>query len=255
MTVFGEYANFYDHIYQDKDYQKECDILELIFRKFAKKKVITILDLGCGTGNHSFILHERGYDLTGVDCSQKMLNLARKKSAKLNIKKGISFKKGDIRYLRLNKKFDAVIMMFAVLGYQTKNEDIYNALSTVRRHLKKDGIFIFDVWYGPAVLVQKPSNRIKNIRLNDGDIVRSATTTLDTMNHICTVNYDVKYIKKRKMIDEVIESHQMRFFFPKEIEFYLKSTQLSLLKLTSFPNLEKIPDENSWNVLSIAKAI
>ena len=50
MTVFGdEYAIAYDYLYHDKDYEKECDFLEAIFRKHGKK-VNTVLDLGCGTG-------------------------------------------------------------------------------------------------------------------------------------------------------------------------------------------------------------
>ena len=47
--------------------------------------------------------------------------------------------------------------MFAVIGYQTSNDELFAALQTVRRHLKPKGLFICDFWYGPAVLKQRPT--------------------------------------------------------------------------------------------------
>lgn len=55
MEVFGkEYTRAYDHLYQDKDYAKECDFIEAVFQKYSVG-VKTILDLGCGTGGHALV--------------------------------------------------------------------------------------------------------------------------------------------------------------------------------------------------------
>jgi hypothetical protein len=62
---------------------------------------------------------------------------------------------------------DAVIMsaftIFHVFSYQTTNGDLVAALTTAKEHLNPDGILIFDCWYGPAVLSNKPTIRVKTI--------------------------------------------------------------------------------------------
>lgn len=66
MSVFQSYADYYDVLYSDKDYGAECDFLESIFGRYCNRPVRTILDLGCGTGGHTFVLAERGYQISGL---------------------------------------------------------------------------------------------------------------------------------------------------------------------------------------------
>ena len=74
---FEDYSAVYDALYRDKDYQAETDFLGEVFNKYAKSHPQTILDLGCGSGAHAFGLTRRGYRVTGVDRSERMLELAR----------------------------------------------------------------------------------------------------------------------------------------------------------------------------------
>ena len=140
--VFGkEYAHQYDTFYHNKNYEAECDLIEEVFRRYANKPVKSILDLGCGTGNHAIPLAKRGYQITGVDLSPEMITQAK---AKLQSQTSQSqfkpdFFEGDVRCLDLNQTFDVVIMMFAVLGYQLTNDDVSDTLRTVSRHLKQGG--------------------------------------------------------------------------------------------------------------------
>src|SRR5256886_15127717 len=54
LSSFGKkYSKYYDMLYADKDYDKECDYLELLFEEFASRKVRRILDVACGTGGHT----------------------------------------------------------------------------------------------------------------------------------------------------------------------------------------------------------
>lgn len=117
-AVFKQgYADQYDLFYGDKDYESECDLLERVFKRYSKEPVHTILDLGCGTGNHSIPLACRGYEVHGVDLSENMLAHALKKSQSGKINHPPVFSQGDVRSVDLGKQFDAVLMMFAVLGY------------------------------------------------------------------------------------------------------------------------------------------
>ena len=192
-----DYADHYDLFYAGKDYESECDILEEVFHRYGKGKIRTILDLGCGTGNHAFPLAKRGYEVTGVDRSGDMLANARSKLAnfKSHSQPLPMFLQGDLRSLDLGRKFDAVLMMFAVLGYQLTNEDILAALKTVRRHLEPGGLFIGDVWYGPAVLAIRPGDKIKTIPTDDGKVIRLASGKLDIYQQLATVHYHVLHLR------------------------------------------------------------
>ena len=64
--IFGALcAKTYDAIYGNKNYAHECDILEQLFE--TKSSVISILDLGCGTGGHAAELSKRDYRIAGLD--------------------------------------------------------------------------------------------------------------------------------------------------------------------------------------------
>ncbi len=253
MNVFQSYADYYDTIYQDKDYKNECNFLEAILSKYFSKSVRTILDLGCGTGGHSLILAERGFNVMGIDLSQEMLEIGRKKANEREL--NIEFIQGDIRNMELDQKFDAVISMFAVISYQITNEDLISTFKVALRHLRKNGLFIFDMWFGPAVLTQKPSGGFKVIEKGDERIIRFATPVLDILNHTVDVKYKVIKLSNNKVLDEVDEVHRVRFLFPQEIELICNMTGFKVLELCPFMNLGKIPTENDWNVTGIIRKV
>jgi SAM-dependent methyltransferase len=252
--VFGEtYSQAYDVLYQDKDYGAECDLIEHIFKRYAAKTVQSVLDIGCGTGNHSVELASRGYRVVGIDRSQEMLALALAKANAHDLP--VFFHQGDIRQFELKKTFDCCLMMFAVLGYQTKNTDIIFALNSARKHLVTDGLLIADIWYGPAVLKQRPGDRIRVVPTVQGSILRTSQGKLDVLNHLCKVNFRLWEIRERELIKEVEEEHLMRYFFPRELELFLETTGFRMVRIGAFPDFDKEPDEDTWNAMIVAKAI
>ena len=254
--AFGPiYADVYDILYYDKDYAAECDLLERLFTIYGNGAIQSVLDLGCGTGNHALLLARRGYEVVGVDRSEGMLTHARRKAARQTDGKPISFCQGDLRFIDLGREFDAVLMMFAVLSYQQGNADVVAALQTVRRHLRAGGLFIFDVWYGPAVLYQRPSQRIKVIPTENGQILRVALADLDVQRHLCIVHFHVWRLEGDRLVGKTVEHHLIRYFFPLELEFFLDCVGLKLLRLGGFPDWDQEPNETTWNVLGVAKAV
>ena len=254
--VFGTgYAGEYDELYRDKDYGAEYDVLESIFDDLFAGSVNRVLDLGCGTGNHSIELAKRGFEVTGVDLSASMLSLAEKKAALLPTPSPPpTFIEGDIRDVDLGIRFDAVLMMFAVLGYQLNNSDVLSALRAARRHLDSGGVFVCDVWYGPAVTSLRPSDRVKVVRGDDTQTIRAASGVLDTNKQRCEVSYQLWRVEGDRVVSESSESHLMRYFFEQELELFFSSVGLRLASVRSFDDPQVPPDETTWNVLVSAIA-
>jgi SAM-dependent methyltransferase len=252
--MFGSiYGGAYDALYHDKDYPTECDLIERIFQTYGDGAVRSVLDLGCGTGNHAISLAARGYEVVGVDRSESMLAHARRKLGDLGGNGRPVVQEGDIRSVDLQRRFDAALMMFAVLGYQLEDSDVLSAIRNARRHLRPGGLLLFDVWYGPAVLHQRPSDRVKEVPTADGYTVRSASAQLDIRRHICSVRFHVRQFRGGSLVGETEEIHQVRCFFPLELDRFLKSSGFALLRLGAFPDFEQDAGETTWNVLGVAR--
>ena len=253
MSEFGRnYADAYDAIYRSKDYTGEVDLIERILVRHGFNGPRRLLDLGCGTGNHALPLSERGHTVVGIDRSPAMLGQAGAKAAGARVG-SVEFHEGDIRKLDLGRRFDAVLMMFTVLGYQLEDVDLMAALATVRRHLEPGGLFIFDVWHGPAVLADRPGERQVSVAEGSTHITRKTRASLDIPRCLCRVCFDFERVDAHGRVEQWQEEHVVRYYFAQELESALAQNQLELLHLRSFPDDEAPADERAWNVIGAAR--
>jgi len=217
--VFGTYSRYYDLLYRSKDYRGEAEYVFGLIRKHAPRSR-AVLELGCGTGHHTQYLAEFGLTVTGVDRSRDMLAEAQNRAAAADDGR-LRFMEGDIRQIRLGEQFDAVVSLFHVMSYQTTNEDIRAAFATAKAHLRSGGLFIFDCWYGPAVLTDRPAVRIKRLEDETMVVTRIAEPNLRPNTNCVEVAYTV-FVKDKvgSATEEVKESHEMRYLFWPEIEVF-----------------------------------
>lgn len=250
--VFGQpYAHQYDALYGEKNYAAECDAIEQLFQRHASGQTHSLLDLGCGTGTHALMFAERGYAVTGVDRSPAMLGLARQKAERAGanrIATPPAFVEGDVRTVQLGRTFDAALMLFAVLGYQTTDADVTATMRTVASHLRPGGLFICDLWFGPAVLAIGTSDRVKVIDVPDGQLHRTSSGQIDSVHHTCRVDFKTWRVVSGKVLDESAESHTMRYFFEAELEKFFDAAGLDLCALHPFEDLNARPGNSNWNV-------
>ncbi len=255
---FGEaYASAYDRLYQDKDYAAEVHAVEAAFETYADGPVRRVLDLGCGTGGHALPLARRGYDVTGIDLSPAMIAQAR---AKAEPSLAVTFAQGDLA--RLDEavpdagSYDAALILFAVLGYLPTNAGLRSALSGVRRALRPGGLLVFDGWYGPAVLADPPGERVRVIDAGDGQtIIRAASGHLDARHHRCTVDYRLWTLDGDRVIAHAEERHEMRFFFPLELDAALDAAGFEPVALGPFPHLDRDIEDGNWTFIAAARAV
>jgi len=142
----------------------------------------------------------------------------------------LNFLQGDIRTIHLGQQFDAIISVFHVFSYQVSNEDLAAAFATVKRHLKPGGVFIFDCWYGPAVLSDRPNIRIKRLEDQESKITRIAEPIVYPNLNLVDVNYQIIIENKNtSVVEELQETHRMRYLFKPEIDKLLTDENLRLI--------------------------
>jgi SAM-dependent methyltransferase len=249
-----EFARFYDLLYSDKNYELECDLIESAVRLYALGKPSSILDAGCGSGGHAIELAKRGYKVWGIDRSEGLLARAQERASLEHVE--INFHNADLRSFDLRCKADLCISMFAVLSFQLSNGDVQQVLKQIRNHLEPGGLLICDVWHGPAVLLQRPEKRLKIARKDGLRLYRFAEPRLSVMEHTNEVKQHVLVINEadQRLVDEVVESQVVRFFFPQELTFHLEVAGFDVLKLFAFPHLERDASENDWELGFVARA-
>lgn len=255
MSVFNSlYAEHYDRLYAEKNYDIECDLVEAAIKLHGPGPTTTFLDVGCGTGGHAIGLTSRGYDVTGVDLSADMLKHAREKAVALLPSRQPTWICGDVKTFDAGKRFDVAIMMFAVVGYLTLNEDVMKGLRNIRRHLNPGSLFICDFWYGPSVLALQPSDRVRVIELPKGEVIRVTNTTLNTVQHTADVSFQLWSFGEDKLVSKTKEMHRLRYYFPQEFALLLSQSGFTIQSISAFPTLDAPLTDQTWSAFVVARA-
>ena len=131
---YTKMAEYYDTLYQNKNYDKEVSFIE----NFIDNKDCSILDAGSGTGSHAKILHKRGYNIFGFDLNKEMVKIANQK-----IKN--HFEVGDILTYKSNQRYDMIISFFAVFNHLKNYSELEKALLNMKSLLNQKGKIIIDL--------------------------------------------------------------------------------------------------------------
>ena len=141
--IYDLLARFYDAINEDIDYVSWADFIEKIIKKECIASPELVLDLGCGTGKMTLELARRGYDMTGIDISPDMLDIARAAAEKEG--HDVLWLCQDMREFELYGTVDAVVCCLDCINHLENTEDLEKCFSLVHNYLIPDGLFIFDV--------------------------------------------------------------------------------------------------------------
>lgn len=128
--IYGLYYN-----YQKRSFQKALDRMQPVHDLSAYRNII---DIGCGTGALCSVLKERGLEVTGVDASKGMLDVAGRKEEN----KGIQFIQANLCEIPFaDKSFDVSVASYVAHGLQQHEREIlYHEMSRITKHL----VLIFD---------------------------------------------------------------------------------------------------------------
>jgi len=245
-SLFENYGQKYDKEAFTQGTIGECDFIE---KEINYNRKLKILDIGCGTGRHSLELTRRGYQLTGIDLSDSMLEKARVKALAQNLH--IDFQIHDARKLPFSEEFDLAIMLCeGAFPLMETDEMNYRILQSAARALKPNGKLIFTTLNGLFPLFHSVKDFL-SLQALEGNMTSSGNS-FDLMTFrdlsVATVEDDAGN-KKELQCNE-------RYYVPSEITWLLKSLNFRTIdivasKLGAFSRNDKLSTDD-FEMLVIA---
>ncbi|WP_413176446.1 class I SAM-dependent DNA methyltransferase [Anabaena azotica] len=213
-------GNLYDRFEEGSLYYLEQQQDIPFWLDIAKEYGESILELACGTGRIAIVLAQHGFQVTGIDISNSMLEAARKKSSQ------VEWKKADVRDFDLDKKFSLIIFPYNSLHHLLTTEEIEACFNCVKKHLHPTGKFVIDITnpspqYLLELFVSKQRTISSIFQIDDGGemVVATRTREYEADKQILRLK---RYYKFPHQTEEVIEELKFRLYFPQEFKSVLR---------------------------------
>ena len=144
--IYDLLAPMYDSINGEISYSEWADFYEkIVARDYRPGKPELILDLGCGTGKMTIELARRGYDMTGIDFSTEMLDIARGEAERAGLADRMLWLCQDMTEFELYGTVDVTVSCLDCINHLTTPKSLESCFALVHNYLIPDGLFIFDI--------------------------------------------------------------------------------------------------------------
>lgn len=234
------FYQYYDSLFQAKDYQAETNLIFELTERFGIKSPKKILEIGCGTGNHTKVLTEKGVNLVAIDNDEEMVKLAKDK-LKENDKLKIVYT--NIEDLK-EDNFDLSLAMFNVVTYIPTTAQLDSFIEAVYQRLNAGGIFVFDCWNGIAAIKDPPKIKQTEIIVKAKKIKVTVTPQTNFFDQKTTLTYEIE--NETYSLDQTL-------WTPMQISDAIKKAGLGQILCSPILQPDKKATEKDWKIMFVAK--
>ncbi len=169
MDIYSAFASIYDMCMDNIPYDSWSEYLCSLLQSYGITNGI-VAELGCGTGEVTMRLKDKGYDMIGIDSSPDMLEIARDKEYEQSEEPSILYLLQDMREMELYGTVRAFVSVCDSMNYLRTEEDVLKTLRLANNYLERGGVFIFDMktaYYYEHVL----GNAVRVEHFEDGTLI------------------------------------------------------------------------------------
>jgi SAM-dependent methyltransferase len=235
MASYKQFARFYDIVMGNRS--KEGEIVQELILEY-RPQARNVLEIACGTGAILKTLPKK-YHLYGLDISQDMLALAKKKVPRAK------FFRQDMRHFEIAERFDVILCLFDSINHLLDYKDWEKVFSKVKKHLNKGGIFIFDI---------NSAHKLKNLsqapaivkKIKDNYLIMDISGIKRDL-----FNWDVKVFEKEKANNYKLYKENIKEkSYP--VEKIMKTLKKNYSKIKTFDQKKKKPSKDSRRIYFVA---
>ena len=216
-TFETELAKYYDVMRQYRDYSRESNFADELIRGNVPEAK-SVLDLCCGTGEHAIRMARLGYEVTGVDQSQDMLDIATAKAMVSGL--SIDFICKDVFKLEIKEKFEDAYCLGYTFLYMTTNSDVRRFFKAVRNALISGGLFLVDFINGLSLSKDFDKDefiyRHKNATIRQHDRWR-----LDEKRGVKHLDFEYEITDSEGRVQRISAEEDLRIFYDNDVQVLL----------------------------------
>ena len=230
----SELAEYYDVMHQHRNYSKECQFADKLVQKYCPGTK-HILDIGCGTGEHAIRMAQLGYEVTGIDLSPDMINIAKEKAKRAGL--SIEFRCINLHELNTVGEFQAAYCLGYTFLYMTTYSEVISFFTAVNKALLPQGVFLVDFINGWSLI--EAFHRDKFIyRQENTTIFHFEQPSLDKKRRIKHIEFYYLIDHHDGQVKTVFAEEDLRIFFDDEVKMLLSNCGFKHIESFSDYNLE-----------------
>lgn len=241
------FYQYYDSIYTaSKDYRAETEAIIERFGDITGRTPQTVLDVGCGTGNHAFCFAENHCKTTGIDIDAGMIAIAKKKIQRPD--KSPAFFVCDIAGLS-SSGFELAVSLFNVVSYILNTGTLLDFFSGIHKRLSPEGVFVFDCWNGVAAILSPPKEQVKRVQLGEGASAEiTSIPSPGPSGEIVLMHNNVTITDAAGEISGFTYDYTQRLWTPETLKDLLHLSGFQVMFVTDAGDLKTPASPQTWKI-------
>lgn len=228
---------YYHVLYKNRDFTEAELFIDNLIQLLQPQKSNRFLDLGCGKGRHSIYLNKKGFEVTGIDLSEKSIACA-----KTSENETLHFYTHDMRKLFRTNYFDVVVNLFTSFGYFEQERDDNAVVNAAYKALKPGGFFVLDFMNSKKVIESLASEETKTIEGIEFKISKNVED-----------NFIVKKIQFKDKGKEYQFEECVKALTLNDFEKYFEANKLKIVHLRGNYKLEEFDEKSSDRLIIVAR--
>lgn len=211
MASWYDHPHYFDLVFRDET-PAEVTFFDQAFDRFAAGKVKRLLEPGCGSGRLVVEMASRGYEVTGLDLSQPMLDYLARRLQRRGLNAHVVC--GDMTSMGFSRKFDSAFCTFNTFRHLTKENDAVNHLRSVADNVRKGGLYILGFHLIPMDADPECTERW---RASSGGTRLSVTLKVidfDRRRREEMLRVSIKAVKRSGKVERIRSEFPLRIYTP-----------------------------------------
>lgn len=245
----GKYHDYYD-LYNigKKDYAGEIGRIKILHNRYCQLPLDNVLEIGCGTGNHTMHLCKIAKRVIAYDIDEEMIAVARKKNSENNITfccDNLSDIEGD--------HFSLCVMLGNVIHYLHDIKTVLEYFKAVSGKMLPGGLFVFDLWNGIAAIRNIPTENTFEVIKGDLKIVYTSNKSTSLMTQKTKLTNTIDIYKNEKPVDSLTYVIDHYLWTPDTLSKLLRLNGFEDIKITRWDDYEAAANEEDWKIAIVAR--